>query len=264
MLIPIPVGQKYTATMSATVPKLVKCEQCSTDYVYHLKRKAVGEGTSLLFLNNKGAKGSAQAEARKRLLKVLARSCEPVPCPACGHVQEHMIPRARQLRCRWVGKAALYLFPSGCLLGLAAAGVLTLTMSNAGREGWTASYVIWMIIGAMAGLTAAAGVIASLVLPVWRYFSCRRYDPNTEKVEVRKARGQSLAVTKTEFDRRQVGQASSQGSTVAQPTQNGSDRQLDTCVPPSRHASSDRPRPISQRGSSAGDGRAVGGSHRRP
>src|SRR4051794_36030586 len=106
-MIPIPYGQKYTTTLRGRVPKLVKCEQCSLEYVYHLSRSARGEGTSFLFLNNEGAQSSAEGEARARLLAALMKACEPVPCPGCGHVQQHMVPRARQLRHRWMGPAAV-------------------------------------------------------------------------------------------------------------------------------------------------------------
>src|SRR5262245_28452231 len=55
MFIPIPTGVDYTSTVTGSVLKQVRCEQCNLEYLYEMTRSARGEGTSLLFLDNEGA-----------------------------------------------------------------------------------------------------------------------------------------------------------------------------------------------------------------
>jgi hypothetical protein len=202
MIIPIPVGVSYTARVRGRVPKLVKCEGCSLEYVYYLERVALGRADSLLFLDTEGAQGRAQEQARVRLLTALMKACEPVPCPGCGHVQEHMVPRARQGRRRWMAQAALYLFPSAVILCLPAVLVAAIANSDGSVAGSIAALLL--------GLLAVAAGVGAVVLPAWRFFSNRRYDPNGEDVEARKELGRRLAVSREEFEKQQA-QGKAQG-----------------------------------------------------
>lgn len=80
----IPYGMDYTAHLSGSILKMVRCEQCAQDYVYVLTRSAEGQGRSLLFLDNEGARERAASRAERRLREKLERSCDPVPCLHCG------------------------------------------------------------------------------------------------------------------------------------------------------------------------------------
>lgn len=109
----IPVGTRYTATVSASVWKTVSCASCPCDFAYKLSRQAQGMGASPLWLDNQGAKNRASAEARARLEKLLATASDVVWCPRCGSYQPSMFGRVRwKANQRW-------LIVAGALLGVA-------------------------------------------------------------------------------------------------------------------------------------------------
>src|SRR4051812_28783971 len=74
------VWNQYKCTVSGSIWKIVDCEQCQQVYVYPMTREVTGEGTSLYFLNNQGAKETAESEARSGLACVLEEDCDAVPC----------------------------------------------------------------------------------------------------------------------------------------------------------------------------------------
>ena len=215
--IPIRVTRRYTETERRSVPKFVECENCHLQYVYYLRRKVSVEWTSTIFFENEGAVRSAQQEVDARLRRALEKGCEPIPCPGCGHVQQHMVARARQLRRRWMAQAGLYLFPSACILALPASLVLFTALGMGDREGWTTRWIIQTIIGMLLCLTAAAAAAGAVVLPAWKYFTCRTWDPNSEDLEDRKQQGQSLAVPREEFEQRQAKTAAPEALRAAPP-----------------------------------------------
>src|SRR5262249_45380080 len=45
-MVPIPYALTYKTTLRGRVPKLVRCEKCSFEYVYLLEMTVAGEGTS--------------------------------------------------------------------------------------------------------------------------------------------------------------------------------------------------------------------------
>jgi hypothetical protein len=190
-MVPIPYALTYKTTLRGHVPKLVQCEQCGQEYVYLLEQTVVGQGTSFLFLDNQGAQERSAAQAEAALRKGLEEGCEVVPCPACGRVQQHMIPRARQLRHRWMLRIAIGL--------LAAAGVIALpalvnTLIDGITSGMTAFAVaLWVTVGLALG--------CGIALLIWRRRLTRDYDPNREPEGTRKSTGQRLAVSKEEFMR---------------------------------------------------------------
>ena len=87
----IPVGRRYTATVSGSAQKRVTCFSCQASYEYRLTGRAVGGATSALWLDNEGTKERAVAKARKNLDALLQRSHAPVPCPVCGNYQPNMV-----------------------------------------------------------------------------------------------------------------------------------------------------------------------------
>jgi hypothetical protein len=186
---PIPYAKTYRTTLRGTIPKLVQCEQCAFEYVYMLEATAVGEGTSLFFLNSEGARQRSTAQAEALLQQNLNQGCEVVPCPACGTVQQHMLCRARQLHCRWMRMGAFLAFALAGFLMLAAGVYTLIDATTTGLTGETKAF--WVAIGAVLG--------AGLGLLILRGRLARNYDPNAAPTDLRKHRGQELAVSKKDF-----------------------------------------------------------------
>jgi hypothetical protein len=185
----IPYAMKCETTLRETLPKYVQCEQCQAEYVYLLRLTVQGHGTSLLFLDNEGARQRSAAQAEALLNQGLEEGCAVVPCPACGRIQEHMIPQARLLRHHWMrlaGRGFLFLAP---LLALPAA---LHTLVDGLTWGVTSTIVLWWAFVAL----AAVGGLALLVV---RGRLAAAYDPNTAPVEARKQQGQKLALSKEAF-----------------------------------------------------------------
>jgi hypothetical protein len=80
-------------TEKGAVPKTVRCEACNLKYSYLLSREA-----SVPARDWWGK--AAQQQASDDLRKLLARGCDPVPCPKCGWYQRDMVKRVRHLRYR--------------------------------------------------------------------------------------------------------------------------------------------------------------------
>ena len=53
-MIPI-IWKEYNCKLSGAMLKFVECEKCRTVYVYQMNREVQGPGSSLYFLDNKGA-----------------------------------------------------------------------------------------------------------------------------------------------------------------------------------------------------------------
>jgi hypothetical protein len=192
-MIPIPYAVDYTTKLSGVVPKLVRCEECALEYVYLLKATASGEGTNLFFLDDAGARRRSAAQAEDRLVRELAEGVEAIPCPACGTIQQHMLPRARQQYRRGMGALGWITLAFGGLLCLPLAlfVVIDFAATDASKGLTTPTKVLLTIVGLM--------VTGGLALILQRRRLATRFDPNQEPVEVRKQKGQQLAVSKEEF-----------------------------------------------------------------
>jgi hypothetical protein len=182
----IPYAVNYRATARGSTPKLVKCEQCGFEYVYLISVTATGEGTSFLFLDNDGARARSRAAAEAELVSRLEGGISVVPCPECGHIQQHMVPLARGQRHAWMLGAWVPLLLIAGVLGL-----VTGCMSYGMLEGHWVAAVGWVIVVLLISLGVA--------LPVWRIFLVRGYDPNADPVEQRKELGQKFAFPKELF-----------------------------------------------------------------
>jgi hypothetical protein len=86
----------YTAAVSGSVLKRVRCTGCSSEYSYELRRTALGGGHSPFFLNNSGAALAADQRARANLARALDQDVEPVFCPVCGLYQPDMVALLRK------------------------------------------------------------------------------------------------------------------------------------------------------------------------
>ena len=154
-----------------------------------MERVRQGEGTSFLFLDNAGASQRAQQAAEIQLREALQRSCDPVPCPACGRIQEHMLPRARRSYRRWMRVGGLYLFVGAAFLFI---GGIVLSIASERERNPSPWAAVLLIAAGVCGVTAP-------FLPIVRWILARRHDPNSEDVEARKSRGQGRAVSKEQF-----------------------------------------------------------------
>jgi hypothetical protein len=203
-MIPIPIGKKYTATVTGSVMKGVVCEQCKLEYVYTLTRQAQGEGTSLLGLNDGGAERRASDAANTVLKKILDRAQDPVPCPGCGWYQESMIAIVRRARRGWMRRLATV---SG-VLGFLAGCLAFATFMSRPASGWDASHSqtesVFVCLAILSGLLLGSAI----GLPLLRYYSCRQFDPNLEDVELHKKLGQARAISVEEFLERRKREAS--------------------------------------------------------
>ena len=187
----IPYATTYTTTLTGQAPKFVECEKCRFQFVYIIEHKVSSEGTSMLFLDNAGAIDRSKAGAEDALRRSLEYGCEPVPCPECGWIQEHMIPRARQVHRGWMTKAAIGLSAAAAIL----AGPAAIYRLSDDSPRWSLATIgIWSVVG----ILGAAG----MTLAVWRVAIHRSFDPNAESTEARKTRGREMATNAAEFLKR--------------------------------------------------------------
>jgi ribosomal protein S27E len=107
MLIPIPTGRKYQATIVGRQFREVTCENCGSQYVYVVKAVGGGSGSSPMFLNNDGARAHAVGAARMQVERRLRELHLPVPCPDCGWYQHMVQIRRRRRLSRWMVVVAI-------------------------------------------------------------------------------------------------------------------------------------------------------------
>jgi hypothetical protein len=86
----------YTTTVSGSARKRVRCEGCSMEYGYEMRRIAQGGGHSAFGLTNSGAAAAANERARTNLAHALDRDIEAVFCPKCGLYQSDMVALLRK------------------------------------------------------------------------------------------------------------------------------------------------------------------------
>jgi hypothetical protein len=189
--IPIPYAQTYTTDLSGATLKPVRCENCHVEYVYRMERTGRGSGTSVLFLENAGARDRATQQATKELRGRLWRECDAVPCPGCGFYQEPMVRVLRRAHRRWLHHT-----------GRALVGVSSVSLVMAYVE-WLPNFphssppwllAVCLIIGGVTGIAGAALLIAKASLSA-------RYDPNATDVKARIALGRSRALLKAELEK---------------------------------------------------------------
>lgn len=180
IFIPIPRSKTYVTTMTGRMPKGVRCEECDFEYVY-LVEETVQSRPVTVGNNEDAAEAQSAREAESLLSGTLRGASGIVPCPACGHVQTHMVPLARRNYRRWIIHFGVSLVVSGV--------VTTLFALLRGRSDLAAE--IWFV---------AFGLIAAGVgLVVWRYIRASSYDPNDTPVTDRIEQGQSLAVSLDDY-----------------------------------------------------------------
>jgi hypothetical protein len=189
----IPYGMDYTATVTGSTAKLVSCEQCQVEYVYKLQRTATGSGSSLLFVDNEGARNRASSRAGAKLDQVLDRAVDLVPCPACGWYQKNMVAKARRLHRQWLVYLGI-----GLMVGLIPLGFIILLIVNSANHRQIDDPVVPVpIMAAIAGFI----VLVAFGLMIARARLARSYDPNNDDVEARKRLGKERAVLRADLER---------------------------------------------------------------
>jgi hypothetical protein len=185
----IPYAQTYTATMRGRVLKSVTCEQCRAEYVYSMEREAVGQGTSLLFLDNEGASGRASSDAERTLQRTLEQDCDPVPCPTCGWYQIPMVALLRKQHHSWMVWAGGLLLIASLVDGI----IFYLNMVD--------------IRGGNPTARTITGAILLVAIPMGLgFFLLRRilaaqFDPNLSDVNTRKQIASDRALLREELER---------------------------------------------------------------
>lgn len=105
--------------MSGAVLKPVQCECCQTEFLYLARRKGVGSGLRLFFLDNEGAEARAGVSAEANLKASLGKAVDAVACPSCGCLQQDMIRQGKRSRFRWTLGIGLFAAALLFLRGLA-------------------------------------------------------------------------------------------------------------------------------------------------
>jgi hypothetical protein len=174
------VNNQHTVTVEQSAVRLVTCEECNAEYVYTLSRSGEGIGNSVYFLDESGAKKRAERKAKEQLSRKMKSACEPIPCPKCLHIQDHMIGKARSDRGAGISFFAIVAFLlalGGCALGQ------WTKMGNAG-----------FILGGVFFLFALGlGALALIAFT--------SYDPNKQSEETLRKIADENAFLRKEFER---------------------------------------------------------------
>jgi hypothetical protein len=169
VIIPIPTGTRYVATLKGGTWKFVTCEKCRQPYAYLLVLEATGQGHNTLFLDAEGAAQQAREQAIQNY-EAKSRNCVlPVPCPQCGFYQPDMVAQLKD---------------KGSINALQVAGAVLVLLSFAPLA-FKAAYA-WVV-------TLVLAVLGVVVLALG-YVVAFRFDPNAGDPEPRKAIGRQGSV----------------------------------------------------------------------
>jgi hypothetical protein len=182
----VPTGLRYTAKVSGTTVKLVRCGGCQCEFVYLMKRTGVGHGRSPFFLNNAGAQSRAHAAATKQLERRLANEIDAVPCIGCGALQSDMVRKLRAYYLCW-------LWIVGALIVVISLVAIAIVLSPdprplAAPKPSLASLLIYPAIG-------VAMIIAWFIFWI-------RYNPNALSAEEKAKRFTSPTMDRATFDKK--------------------------------------------------------------
>ncbi|HXY18865.1 MAG TPA: hypothetical protein VEH83_02605 [Gemmatimonadales bacterium] len=98
MIIAVPTGSRFTATLKVKALIPVRCEHCGATFAYRTQQQVSGQARSALWLNQEGAKAKARERAAEAMEAALRRTAKPVPCPQCANYQATMVRKLRGRR----------------------------------------------------------------------------------------------------------------------------------------------------------------------
>jgi hypothetical protein len=185
---------EFTATVTGSVPQLVRCAHCAEPYVYEMQRSATGTVSGRADPREReDNRARAEERAREKLEDEFRDldQCDPVPCRHCHRYQRYMFRAAADR------KYLDHTRSSGCLvlLGLVAAVVGGFVAADKPH------YRLIALLAAVAG-------VAVLILGGLYALQVRRlkavYDPNAERPEVREKDAAAHANTLAEYEQRQA------------------------------------------------------------
>ena len=200
-LFPIPVpgpawATAHTATIQGRQLKIVPCENCSTEYVYVMEREALGVGTSILSLNDKGAQSHARSAAAETLKSVLENDFDPVPCLQCGHYQRYMFPKLLPN-----SKGCGLLTVTFAVIGIGLIAVGSACYHSINYLDRPSDEDLWNLVTPWSVFLLMCLVGLGLWIRQSRKVS--RFDPNLADQQARIAIGRSRAITRAEFEKLQ-------------------------------------------------------------
>lgn len=170
---------EHSASLEATVLRLVACEECDGEFVYELTVSATGQANSSIFYSGSAPK-QARQQAKQEFKEGMKYGCRALPCPECAHYQDHMIGQAK-----W--DKAGHLITWGAVIGIAVAvlGVFFLASTQMRAFGIPVVAVGVLVGGGVCG----AGV-----------FIHSTYDPNKLPEKERYKLAGDDAVPRAEFE----------------------------------------------------------------
>lgn len=180
-------GVDYTTTVTGSIIRLVRCEQCNYEYAYQMNRKIKGRALSPYAVNTNQAAALSERRAQKRLEYALRNSCDPVPCPACGWYQRDMIQRLKKLRLRWIPKLAIAMIPLSVFVFVIVFSLLFNTAIPKEHH------------PVIAGLAVAGAWCVVGMLLLGRIILNQIYDPNSTSFDYRIAKGKAGALSKEQY-----------------------------------------------------------------
>jgi hypothetical protein len=175
----IPLPQTLAINVWGSAHKLVHCEYCSKDYIYGVKRRGQGEGTCVIYLDEEWVTQRATRLANADLQRSLNAAVEVAPCPGCGWIQTDMLVVARSQHLPRLRIAGSVLLIGLVISVLVFFGVWSRPANDPRRNSLMVEITIVAVLHALAAAICLKG----------RSIACASYDPNSEDVEFRKARG---------------------------------------------------------------------------
>lgn len=158
----------FQATAGGSTWRNVTCEKCKKPYHYALVREAKASVRAAYALRQNAAEDRAEKTAEYRLMQLLEKGVDLVPCPACGWVQEEMVAEGKRRTARWL----IFLAGLCAIAGLAMAMMPMGELMFVAEPEVTPAEKTRAIIGAILGF---GGPVACLVL---RWMIQSRVNPN--------------------------------------------------------------------------------------
>ena len=186
---------KHTATIKLLIPRHVVCEHCQFEYIYEMKRTALGVADSGLLIGRRSAKEKASRQATEDAEYIAKVGCSPVPCPNCYLYQRHMYEEAGQRK--WGDLSVLMMLFA--FLAFGAIGLLI--FFNSFSDDKQPKHGDDSTRKANLGFLIAFGIASSLAISTYflQRILIRRHNPNLASLNTRESIAKSKAMTLDQF-----------------------------------------------------------------